>query len=126
MSRIHPIEPAAIGAELLHRLERGQRTYHDRLQLGGTVAVGAHRSRLQGVDLVVGLIGHRHALLKHQQAKHEADRQEHVDYHAPHIDEEIAERLLAPEGADYRGQAAKSDRRREKEVGYTKEDLAEV
>jgi hypothetical protein len=90
MGRIHPEKTAAIGAEHFHRHKRRQRADHDRLLLRLVVAISAHRGGLQGVDLVVALKGHRHALDQKHDAQGERGRKKDVDNHPPHIDDEAA------------------------------------
>jgi len=53
-------------------------------------------------------------------------RYKHVDDHAPHIDEEIADVRIAAKCADDCRQSAEPDCCREELVGNAEKDLAEV
>src|ERR1700733_15284377 len=108
MRRIHPIEPAPIGAEHLDWNDCSYWTHHDGLRLGLTIVRGAHCGRLQGRNLMRGLEGHRHALLHEQNANDESYRHEHVDDYPPHIEKKIADGLLRPKATNNRRQSAKS------------------
>ena len=126
MSRVHAVEAAAVGAQHLDRDDGRDRADDDRLRLRLALVVKAHRPGLErSRDLGAG-VGHRHALLHEDDAEDERDR--HIDVHgdAPHIDEEIADRRLAAEGADDGGERAESDRGRKKHVRQDEENLAEV
>ena len=53
-------------------------------------------------------------------------RYEHVNYDAPHIDEEIADVRITAKRPNDRRKSAKSDCRRQKLIGNTKENLTEI
>ena len=115
-----------VGPHLFDRDHRGDRTHDDGLLFDLAVIGCPHRTGLQRGSLHGALEGHRHALLHKEDAPQETHRHEHVDHHAPHIDEEVAYGLLTAEQPDDRGQGTKAHCRRNEHVGDDKEDLAEV
>ena len=52
---------------------------------------------------------------KKDQAQNEGYGQKSVEHHPPHIEKEVANVGITAEGADDRGQCAKTDRGRKKE-----------
>src|ERR1019366_5260157 len=115
------------GPELFHRNERGERTDDDCLLLRLATIGRSHCGRFQRGDNARGLEGHRHSLLEADQRKNKADRQEHVDHDAPHIEKERADLVRTKaKSSDDRGERTEADRRREKEIRDHHEDLREV
>ena len=119
-------ESPTVGTYLFDRDHRGDRTHDDGLLLDLAVIGCPHRTGLQRGSLHGALEGHRHALLHEKDAPQETHRHEHVDHHAPHIDEEVADGLLAAEQPNDRGQRAEAHSGRDEHVRDDKEDLAEV
>src|SRR5580658_8362899 len=126
MRRIHSKEAAAVGSQHLHWDKGSQWPYHDRLLLGLIVIVRAHRGSLERVDLIIALVGHRHALNQEHHAKDEDRGQERVEDNPPHIQEEVADVLVAAEGSNNRCESAEANRRGEKEHRQAKEYLGEI
>ena len=126
MRRIHSKEAAAIGSQHLHWDKRSQRPNHDRLLLGLIVTVRAHRGSLERVDLIIALVGHRHALNQEHHAQDEDRGQKGVEDNPPHIKEKVADVLVAAKGSNDRCESAEAYRRRKKEHRQAEEYLGEI
>ena len=126
MGGVHAVEAAPVRAEHLDRDDRGHRADHNRLGLRLALVVEAHRARLEGGGYLRAGEGHRHALLHEDDAENQRDRHIDVNGDAPHIDEEVADRRFAAEGADDCGERAEADRGREEHVRQDEKGLAEI
>ena len=126
MGGVHAVEAASVGAEHLDRDDGGDGADDDRLGLRQAFVVEAHRAGLERRRDLGAVEGHRHALLHEDDAEDERERHVDVNGDAPHIDEEIADRGLAAEGADDRRERAEAHRSRQEHVRQDEERLAEI